>query len=80
MPPINDPMTMMMQLLAGGSSPFAILQQMARVNPQVAQAMQMMQGRSPQQLRQVAQNMASERGISLNDLARNLGITIPSDK
>lgn len=78
--PMSDPMTMMMQMLRGGSSPAIIMQQLSRANPQVAQAMQMLQGRSPQQLRQMAENMAKERGVSLNDIARNLGLTIPSEK
>lgn len=78
--PMSDPMTMMMRMLRGGSSPAIIMQQLSRANPQVAQAMQMIQGRSPQQLRQMAENMAKERGVSLNDIARNLGLTIPSEK
>lgn len=78
--PMSDPMTMMMQMLKGGSSPAIIMQQLARANPQVAQAMRMIQGRNPQQLRQMAENMAKERGVSLNDIARNLGLTIPSEK
>lgn len=78
--PMSDPMTMMMQMLRGGNSPTIIMQQLSRANPQVAQAMRMIQGRSPQQLRQMAENMAKERGVSLNDIARNLGLTIPSEK
>jgi hypothetical protein len=57
-----------------------MLQQLAGQNLQVSQAMRMMQGKSTQQLQQMAQNMANERGVSLNDVARQLGITIPSNR
>lgn len=78
--PMSDPMTMMMQMLRGGNPPAVIMQQLARADPQIAQAMRMIQGRDPQKLRQMAENMARERGVSLNDVARGLGLTIPSEK
>lgn len=77
--PMNNPMMMLMQAARSGN-PLGMLQQLAGQNPQVAQAMRMMQGKSPQQLQQMAQNMANERGISLNDVARQLGINIPSNR
>jgi hypothetical protein len=52
----------------------ALMQSMAQQNPQVAQALQMMQGKSPQQLQQMAQNMARERGVDLNQMLRQMGI------
>lgn len=79
-PMTNNPMMAMMQAIRSGGNPMAVMQNMARQNPQVAQAMQMVQGKSPQQLRTMAENMAKERGVSLNDVARQLGITIPSDR
>ena len=51
-----------------------LLQQMAGQNPQAAQAMRLIQGKNPQQLQQIAENMAKERGISIDDLARQLGV------
>lgn len=57
-----------------------LLQQMARSNPQVNQVIQMMNGKSPDQLRQMASNMAKERGVSLEQVAQQLGIPIPGGK
>ena len=79
-PMMNNPMVHMMQLLQAGQNPSAILAMMARQNPQARQVMQMMQGKTPDQLRQLAQNMARERGTTIEDVARNLGITIPSSR
>ena len=52
----------------------ALLQQMAVQNPQAAQVMQMMRGKTPQQMEQIARNMAKERGTSVEDIARQLGL------
>ena len=35
----------------------------------------MLQGKSPQQLEQMARNMAREQGVSIEDVARSLGAT-----
>lgn len=51
-----------------------MLQQMAGQNPQAAQAMRLIQGKNPQQLRQTAENMAKQRGTSVEEIARQLGI------
>ncbi len=80
MNPMNNPLNMMMNAIRSGGNPMAIAQQLAQTNPQVRQAMQMINGKSPAQLKQMAENMAKERGVSLNDVARQLGITLPSDK
>ena len=77
---MNDPMTQMMSLLRAGQNPNASLRMLAQNNPQVRQVMQMFNGKSPQQLQMMAQNMAAERGTSIEDIARQLGIQIPSNR
>ena len=80
MMPMNNPLMQIMGLLQSGKNPNAILQTMAMNNPQVRQAMQMMRGKSPEQLRQIANNMAAERGTTVEDIARQLGIQVPSNR
>jgi transposase-like protein len=77
---MNNPMMQMMGMLRSGRNPSAILQSMATNNPQVRQVMQMMNGKTPEQLRQMANNMAAERGTTVEDIARQLGIQIPSNR
>ncbi len=72
--PMNNPLMMLVQAMNSGGNPMALLQQMAPQNPQLAQAFRMMQGKSPQQLEQMARGMAHERGIDLNQMIRQLGI------
>lgn len=76
----NNPMAMLMNAVRGGGNPAALIEQMAVSNPQVKQAVNMMRGKSPQQLRTMAENMANERGVSINDVARQLGIVVPSNR
>lgn len=78
--PMNNPMLQIQQLMRAGKNPNAVLQIMAQSNPRVRQVMQMMNGKSPAQLEQMARNMAKERGTTIEDVARSLGIAIPSNR
>lgn len=75
--PMNSPLFQMINMARNGGNPMQLMQQMARSNPQVNQVMQMMNGKSPEQLRQMASNMAKERGMNLEQVAQQLGLTIP---
>lgn len=77
---MNNPMMQMLAMMRGGQNPQQVLLTMAQNNPQVRQVMQMMQGKSPAELRQMADNMAAQRGTTVEDIARQLGITIPSNR
>lgn len=62
------------QLYKGGGDPMQILSQMAQTNPQMGQAMKMLEGKSPQQIQQMVQTMADQNGIDLNALAKQFGL------
>ncbi len=64
-----------MQAAQQGMSPAQFFQQYAR-NPQIAQMAQIVQGKNPQQLMQVADNMARQRGTTLDALAQQMGIPL----
>lgn len=70
----SSPIAPIVGALRNGKNPVAMIQQMAGRNPQMAQAMQIINGKSPQQLQQIAMNMANERGIDINQLIQSLGI------
>ena len=74
MAPMYNPVLALVQAMQQGRNPITLMQAMAQQNPRVAQALQMMQGKSPQQLQSMAQNMARERGVDLNQMLRDLGI------
>lgn len=74
MMPMNNPMMAMMQAAMGGMRPAQFLQKMAAQNPMAAQAMNLIQGKSPEQLREIADNMAKQRGTTVDEIARQYGI------
>ena len=73
---MNNPMMQLMQLMRNGGNPMTMLNQMTGNNPMVGQLMQSMQGKSPDVLRQMAMNIAKERGIDLGEFAQQFGMKI----
>ena len=69
-----------MQFARSGGNPMQMLSQMAGRDPRAAQAMKLIQGKNPQQLRQVAENMAKERGMTLGEIARQMGVNLRNAK
>ena len=64
----------LIQMIRGGGNPMAMLQQQAQNNPVIAQALQMTQGKSGDQIMQIANNLAKAQGTDLNALRQQLGI------
>ena len=75
-----DPVRIILSQMQKGVNPTALLSIMSRDNPQVAQVLRITQGKSPEELRQYAQNLARDRGIDLEDFVRSLGISVPSNR
>lgn len=71
---MNNPLMMLLQAAQGGGDPIRILSQLAGNDPMMAQAIKMVQGKTPDQLRRMAENMARERGTSPEAILRGLGI------
>lgn len=78
MPMMNNPAMQLMNMVRNGGNPMQMLQQLAGRNPQAAQVLRMVQGKTPQQLRSMAENMCRERGVSIEQVAQQLGIQIPN--
>lgn len=71
-----NPLQLLMQAGRGGGNPVQMLQGMMQQNPMCGQVYNIVNGKSPQQLEQIARNMARERGIDINQMARQIGINI----
>lgn len=67
----------LMQMMQGGGNPMQLAQMFASQNPQAAPAMQMIQGKSPEQLQQTFYNLCQSRGLNPQDVARQCGVTLP---
>ena len=70
----NNPLALLMMAFQRGGNPMGLIQQMAAQDPRAAMAMQIMRGKSPQQLRTTVENMAREQGIDLGQMMQGLGI------
>lgn len=74
MPPMNNPVMALVQAMQQGRNPMALMQQFAGNDPRMGHFMQMVQGKTPQEIRGITQNVASELGVDLNQMLRDLGI------
>lgn len=70
----NNPIFNLINLARTGGNPMTLMQQMAGRDPRAQQALQMVQGKTPDQLRQMAENMAKECGTTVDEIARGLGL------
>ena len=68
----NHPVVQIINAARNGGNPAMLMQQMIGSNPQLAQ---IAAGKSPDQLMQVAENMCRERGTSVDEMLRQIGIT-----
>lgn len=66
-----------LQIAMSGGNPMGLVQQMINRNPGMGQAVQMIQGKNQSQLRKMAENMARERGTTLEEIAKHYGIQLP---
>lgn len=77
-----NPMQLIAQMQRGGN-PMQVMQSMVGNNPQFKRVMQMVDGKSPAEMRQVAQNLCQQRGIDFNQALgqlKQMGINVPEDK
>lgn len=65
------------QALQGGANPNVIAMQLAQKNPVFRNALNMANGRTPEQIIGMAQQMARQRGVDLNQVAQQLGMQLP---
>ena len=69
-----NPMAMLMQMMrTRNGNPAPLLEQLARQNPAMRQAMDITRGKTPQEVRQIADNMARQRGTTVEDILRRMG-------
>ena len=73
---MNSPLQLI-QMIQRGGNPQQLVMQAAQNNPILRQAMQAVNGRTPEQVRDMAYQMARQQGVDLNQLARQLGIKLP---
>ena len=79
-PMLNNPVMMLISAAQRGGNPMQLIQQMAQNDPRAAQVTRILGSKSGNQQREIVMNMARERGIDIDDLARSLRIRIPGNQ
>lgn len=73
---MNNPAVLLARAMGMGQDPKRMMEKMAAQDPRISQALSMIRGKSTQQLEQMARNMARERGTSVEDIARSIGLSM----
>lgn len=73
-PMMNNPLIILLNNVKNGGNPAQLMLQMAQTDPRMAQAVNMMKGKSPVDLRKMAENMCRERGTTPQMIMRSLGL------
>lgn len=73
----NNPIMQMMGMLQNSKNPMAVMKQLAGQNPQLKQVMEITQGKTPQQMQQMAENLAKQKGVNLQEFMQQMGINRP---
>ena len=79
-PMMSNPMVFLLNAMQRGNNPRQLLAQMAQQDPTAAQVMKILGNKPGFQQREIVMNMAKERGVDIDGLARSLGIQIPSQR
>ena len=73
-PQQNNTMQTLMDAMRSGKRPQDVLPQLAKQDPAVAQAMQIISGNAPQAVTGMIQQMAAKQGLTISSLMQRLGI------
>ena len=72
--PSNNTMQSLRAAYRAGKRPQDVLPQLAKQDPTVMQAMQIISGNAPQAVTGIIQNLAAKRGVTIPALMERLGI------
>lgn len=72
-----NPIMQIVQAIRNAQNPGQMLMRMSRQNPGLHQVMQMVNGKTPQEMRSMVQQAAQQRGVNLEQLAQSIGIRLP---
>jgi len=72
--PTNNTMKTLMDAMRSGKRPQDVLPKLAKKDPTVMQAMQIISGNAPQAVTGIIQNLAAKRGVTIPALIERLGI------
>lgn len=69
----NNPMMYLISAIKNGGNPMQLFQQMASHNPRLGQAMNMINGKSSNDIIQMVQQAAKKNGVNAAEFAKQIG-------
>lgn len=66
-----------LKLLRGSNNPMQVVMDMAKINPQFGNFMNMVNGKTPAEIEQMVYTEAQKQGVDVNQLASRLGLKLP---
>lgn len=67
----------MFQMLQNAKNPMGLLNQLGQNNPQLKRVIEVLQGKSPEEIKAYVQNVAKTQNVDLNQLAQRMGLQLP---
>ena len=67
----------LIQALQRSQNPMGFLNNLSQNNPAFKRVIEVMNGKSPQELEQYVRNTAKTQGVDLNQLAQGMGLKLP---
>lgn len=67
----------MIRMLRSNGNPMQTLTQLSKQNPMVGQVLRMTNGKTPEEMKNMAYRMAQERGVNLDEMAQSMGLKLP---
>ena len=78
---VNNPVMQMMQMMQKAKgNPMQMIDSMMGGNPQYQRVMQMVNGKSPKEVRQVVMNLCEQQGVDFTGMVeqmKGMGINVP---
>ena len=65
------------QAVQRGANPNQLMMQLAQSNPAIRQAMQLVNGKTPDQIRDMVQQRAQQMGVDLNQFEKQWVVKLP---
>ena len=67
----------LIQMIQGGGNPMHMLTQASQQNPVIGQVLRMTNGKTPSEMRNMAYEMARQKGVDINHVAQSMGLKLP---
>jgi hypothetical protein len=74
------PIMQLLSIIRNGGNPAPILNLIVQQNPLAGQMIRVLSSKSYEDQRRFVENLCKERGTTVEDVARSLGIAIPSQR